>query len=252
MAGHEALLCKQWVSQCCSHLKHRGSGTVVVWAETVTIETGQCGSGGDQSVCCGHCVSVRSDNTDSSMECELLSTSVSRLLRHHGRSWAGVAPNLDRHRDRHRQRDRQRQTETETDRETSDSPVRMIVPGLLKQRRRNMMDGLRRFIMVDNHEAVEVGEFDMNMESKKVVEPKFTIDIPEVIREGADALTLRAEEEGMLRIFIDATDARETADGGLRSWMRTGVPLVRPLSMEVEGSDWETLCCNNKYLHIVV
>ena len=63
---------------------HRDSGTVVMWTEAVVIESGQCGSGGGQSVCCGHCVSVRSDNTDSSMECEFLPTSAVQVT---GPSW---------------------------------------------------------------------------------------------------------------------------------------------------------------------
>ena len=39
------------------------------------------------------------------------------------------------------------------------------------------------------------------------MKPKFTTDVREVvIREGADELTLRDEEEGMLRNFVDTTD----------------------------------------------
>ena len=33
-----------------------------------------------------------------------------------------------------------------------------------------------RFIMVDNREAVKVGELDKNVESRKVVKPKFTTE----------------------------------------------------------------------------
>ena len=61
------------------------------------------------------------------------------------------------------------------------------------------MDGLRRFIMFDNREAVKVvGDSEKNMESRQVVKPKFTTDF----REGADELTLRWEDEGVLRTFI--------------------------------------------------
>ena len=56
--------------------------------------------------------------------------------------------------------------------------------------------------MVDTHESVKVGDSEKNMESRKVMKPKFTTDFPE---EGADELTLRCEEEGMLRTFIDNT-----------------------------------------------
>ena len=53
------------------------------------------------------------------------------------------------------------------------------------------------------------------MESKKVVKPKLTTDFREAVtREGADelTLTLRDEEEGMLRNFVD------TADVGHSRW----------------------------------
>ena len=89
------------------------------------------------------------------------------------------------------------------------------------------MDGLRKFIMVDNHDAVNVGERDKNVESRKVVTPKFTTDLSEaVVRDGADELTLRADEEGALRTFIDPR-RRKTKDGGHRSWKRTGTPSER-------------------------
>ena len=40
-----------------------------------------------------------------------------------------------------------------------------------------------------------------------MVKPKFTTDFPEaVVREGADELTLRTEEDGMLRTFLETTD----------------------------------------------
>ena len=53
--------------------------------------------------------------------------------------------------------------------------------------------------MVDNHVQVKVGDLEKNMKSRTVVKPKFTTDFPEaVVREGADELILRAEQEGML------------------------------------------------------
>ena len=53
---------------------------------------------------------------------------------------------------------------------------------------------------------MKVGDLDKNMASKKVVKPKFTTDV----REGADELTLRDEEEGVLRNFTDTTDAGDS------------------------------------------
>ena len=47
--------------------------------------------------------------------------------------------------------------------------------------------------MVDNLEAMKVGDGEKNMESRKVVEPKFTTDCPEVVvREGADTASRRS------------------------------------------------------------
>ena len=52
------------------------------------------------------------------------------------------------------------------------------------------MDGLGKFIAVDNHEAVKVRDLHRETRSKKVAKPKFTSDFPgTVIREGADELT---------------------------------------------------------------
>ena len=52
------------------------------------------------------------------------------------------------------------------------------------------MDGLRKFIAVDDHEAVKVGGWQDGTQSSKVVKPKFTAGfLRAVIREGTDAHT---------------------------------------------------------------
>ena len=63
--------------------------------------------------------------------------------------------------------------------------------------------------------------------SLSVVEPKFfTADLlVAVLREGADELIMRREEEGMLRTFIDTSNVRDN---------RWGPPLV--------DEDWHALC----------
>ena len=65
----------------------------------------------------------------------------------------------------------------------SDSPA-VVAQGLLLKRWLKIMDGLRRFIMVDNHEAVKVGDFAKKMESRPVVKLNFTTDFPEVVVRG--------------------------------------------------------------------
>ena len=66
---------------------------------------------------------------------------------------------------------------------------------------------------------MKVGDVDKNMESRPVVLPKFTTDFPEVVvRQGADDLTLRAEEELALRTFTDTKDVGDSSDVIRRSW----------------------------------
>ena len=53
-----------------------------------------------------------------------------------------------------------------------DSPVNIVVQGSPEKRRLKIMDGLRRFIMVDSH-AVKVGDLEKNMESRPAAKPNF-------------------------------------------------------------------------------
>ena len=52
------------------------------------------------------------------------------------------------------------------------------------------MDGLRQFVMVDNHEAVKVCELDKKVKSSKVVKPKLRPNPEGVVWEGVEELTL--------------------------------------------------------------
>ena len=88
-----------------------------------------------------------------------------------------------------------------------DSPVGKIVSCLQENSRSRMMDGLWKFIAVDSHEAVKVG--DLHRET----------------RSNADELTLRAHEEGVLRTCID------TSNVGDQRW---GPPLV--------DAEWHAFC----------
>ena len=56
-----------------------------------------------------------------------------------------------------------------------------------------------------NHEAVKVRDLRRETRSKKVVKPKFTA-LGAFIRNGADELTLRVHEGGVLRTFIDSSN----------------------------------------------
>ena len=111
------------------------------------------------------------------------------------------------------------------------------------------MDGLRKFLDVDNHEAVKVGGLQEGTTSVKVVKPKFTADFPgAVIREGADELTLRTHEEGVVRTFIDTANVEDD---------RYEPPLVdadwhafcQAMCQGIEGQELETMCFHCKNLH---
>ena len=66
------------------------------------------------------------------------------------------------------------------------------------------MDGPRSFIEVDNRSAGDVGGLRRGTRSIHVKKPQFSEAFRgAVIREGADELTLRAEEVGMQRAVID-------------------------------------------------
>ena len=61
-----------------------------------------------------------------------------------------------------------------------------MVTGLGEKSCKGIMDGLRKFIEVDNHQTVNVGGFSQGTKAVQVLKPRFTDDFPEaVIREGA-------------------------------------------------------------------
>ena len=70
--------------------------------------------------------------------------------------------------------------------------MEVLVESLQERSRLKMTQELRRFIMVDYHGAVKIGDLVKNLESRSVVEPKFTTDQPQATaREEADEPTLR-------------------------------------------------------------
>ena len=120
------------------------------------------------------------------------------------------------------------------------SPIKSIVTGLLHERsRKGIMDGLRNFIEVDYHNAV--GGLRRGTKSIQVKKPQFSEAFPEaVIREGADELTLRAEEVRSLRTLIGTKHIE------LERW---GPPLVdadwhafcQAIYKGCEGKEWEAM-----------
>ena len=94
-----------------------------------------------------------------------------------------------------------------------------------------MMDGLRSFIDIDNHGAVDVGHLHRGMRPFSVQKPNFSEDCPEAtLREGADELTSRAEEVKNVDSVHQSiyTTLRKTDEN--RRWlMRTGMPSASNL-----------------------
>ena len=106
------------------------------------------------------------------------------------------------------------------------SLIQSIVTGLHERSRRGSMDGLRSFIDADNRSAADLGGLRRGTQSLHVKKPQFSEAFSgAVIREGADEPTLRVEDVGAQRAFID------TKYMELKRWTR---PLV--------DADWDAFC----------
>ena len=88
--------------------------------------------------------------------------------------------------------------------EDGDGLLQSIVTNLGEGSRKGLTDGLRDFIKVDNHRALDVGELHRGTGTFKVRKPK----VPEggsdvTVRESLEELTFRAEEVSTLTAYID-------------------------------------------------
>ena len=116
-----------------------------------------------------------------------------------------------------------------------DSPIQNIVTGLREKRRERVTKGLRSFKDLDNRCAVEVGHLRKGQRLVRVREPKIGADHSEILRKGADDLTLRAEEVKTLKACINIDHVEEN---------RWGRPLVdadwhvsaKQFTKELEGA----------------
>ena len=103
-----------------------------------------------------------------------------------------------------------------------DSPMQSIVSGLYERSRIGIMDGPRGFCRGDNRRAVDVGHLRHGTRPLKIQKLNFSDSFPEATtREGADELTLRADEVGTLL-------------GDRRKLMRTDTPFVRLSTKELK------------------
>ena len=116
-----------------------------------------------------------------------------------------------------------------------DSPIQSYVTGLHERSRRGIMDGSRSFIGVDNHSALDVGHLRKGLRSFQVQRPKFSEDYPEVLEEGADDLTLKAEELDTLNACINVDHIEEN------KWRPPLLTQIGTLS----AKEWEELYFNH-------
>ena len=107
-----------------------------------------------------------------------------------------------------------------------DGLVQNIVTNLGEVGRKELAEGLRNLIHVDNHRALEVGHLREGLRSFKVRRPKGEEGYPEVpVRESPDELTFGAEETGTWK---SCTNVNHIAKG------RWSPPLV--------DADWHAFC----------
>ena len=93
--------------------------------------------------------------------------------------------------------------------EDGDGFIQNIVTTLGEGSRKGLTNGLRNFIPVDNHRALQVGHLNEGMGKYNVRRPKGSAGCPKVtVRESPDELTLRAEEVGSWKsdINVDHTE----------------------------------------------
>ena len=82
-----------------------------------------------------------------------------------------------------------------------ESPVQSIATGLCERSRKGTREGLRNFIEVDNHSALDVGYLKEGTRSFEAQRPKCEEGGHEVsIRASPEELTLRREEVGAKKI----------------------------------------------------
>ena len=89
------------------------------------------------------------------------------------------------------------------------------------------MDGLRKFIVVDNHDSVKVGDLHRATKSKKVVKRRFTTDFPGAVIRGGRMISL-CEHLKKVSHFHRHPERWKSKEWSRRQLTRTGTPSARP------------------------
>ena len=84
--------------------------------------------------------------------------------------------------------------------------VELLFEGFQERSRIKTMKALRKFIMIDNHEAVTVGDLQKYQVALRVVGSSFNEEEFPEVSEVADELALCRGEEGVQRTFMDTTN----------------------------------------------
>ena len=99
------------------------------------------------------------------------------------------------------------------------------------------MDGLRNFVEVDNHSALDVGYLKEGTSSFLWYErPKFEEGCSQVsIRQGPEELTLRTEEVGSEKACIKVDHIAEDRWGHRHWWMLIGMLFAKRSTKELKA-----------------
>ena len=109
-----------------------------------------------------------------------------------------------------------------------DSPIQSIVTGLCERSRKGIMEGLRNFIEVDVHCALEVGHLKEGTWSLKVRRPKFEEGVPRGVNQGRSRGIDAQNRRSWLQIKRASMLVTSRRTGGDRPWWTLiGMPLAK-------------------------
>ena len=119
---------------------------------------------------------------------------------------------------------------------------RNVVTNFGKGSRKGLTDGLRDFIKVDNHRALDVGALRRGTGTFKVRKPKVPEGDSDVYNQGEspDELTLRAEEANTPKAYIDVNHI-EPGKWSPPLVDADGYAFCQASYEGIEGKDWEEM-----------
>ena len=105
--------------------------------------------------------------------------------------------------------------------------------------RERLTNGLREFLKIDNHRALEVGHLSEDLGSLEVRRAKESEGYPEMtVRESPDELTLRAEEVETCKSYINVDHIEKERWRGVSLVDTDWHASCQALYKGIEGEDW--------------